>query len=90
MLNYKKNATSREWVRVNFSKSDYKDLLPPRAGARLQRWWPKDEEPRYQVWYPPNEGDKQQSRTFHGYDGFAQAQSWAWERHVTWLASLNS
>ena len=71
VLDFNKTKTSRTWVRVNFSSSDFGHVLPPRRGTRIQRWWPTGEAPRYQVWYPPNEGEFGQSRTFHG-----DSQAW--------------
>lgn len=57
-----KAKSARTWVRVNFSSSDYLHLLPPRKGCRLQRWCPDGEPPRFQAWYPRNEGDTTDSK----------------------------
>eukprot|EP00438_Fugacium_kawagutii_P033902 Skav220991 [mRNA] locus=scaffold1541:250564:259672:- [translate_table: standard] len=88
----KKSTSTRKWTRVNFSKSDFESVLPPRKGCRMQRWWPANSIPRFQVWYPKNPDDAHESHTFSGEKGFEDAKAWAWDRHKKWLLlnSMNS
>ena len=37
VLSHNASKTARNWVRVNFSKSDYAECLPARQGVRMQR-----------------------------------------------------
>ena len=91
VLSHNASKTARTWVRVNFSKSDFAECLPPRQGVRMQRWWPTGELfPRYQCWYPPNPTDIHQSKTFNGPDAYENAKAWAWDRHSKWLDLPNS
>lgn len=80
-----KSTSTRKWTRVNFSKSDHESVLPPRKGCRMQRWWPANSIPRFQVWYPKNPDDAHDSHTFSGEKGFEDAKAWAWDRHKKWL-----
>ena len=91
VLSHNASKTARNWVRVNFSKSDYAECLPARQGVRMQRWWPTGELfPRFQCWYPPNQGDTHESKTFTGPNAYESAKTWAWDRHKKFLELPNS
>ena len=60
-------------------------LLPPRAGARIQRFAPPGQPERFQVWYPYSPGDLRESTSSRGDENsLDECLAWAWEWHAIW------
>ena len=87
-----RNPTTGKWIRVNVTDAKYKAMLPPRAGAPIQRFPVDDNKVRWQAWYPPNKQGEQESFTCTATaeEGLAVVLAQVWARHEEWVAANSS